>query len=746
MKKRKVNKSHAIRIFTFFVLLFLTKNLLQAQVFTRILGEKEKIETYLPWYFSEKPDSIIAPPVDVQATLAQDEIDSLDLPRFGIKESIGLNEQDGTFFEFGNYFVWKLRIHSDGAKSLNFEFTNLHLPEGSEMFIYGMNNRMIHGPILAKNVTNGVYSSDIVNGETANIEVFLPDKSNEKFSINIDNLIHGIKKPGGAKGFGDSLPCNVNVTCNEGNGWENEIAAVCLILRGGTEWCTGTLINDECSDFTPYLLTANHCVTGFNSFNWAFRFNYESLTCPVTTEPSSSLWISFSGAQLRANWGDSDFALLELNNPVIGTGLAFAGWDRSANVPTNSTFIHHPQGDVKKITVDAQPPIIETANIPGSPLAPNMSFRIELDDGNNGDFGVLQGGSSGCAQFNQAHRIVGQNWGGDIPGCISAFNKWEGRFFNSWNGNGTDNTRLSSWLGGVNNPLTLNGSLIPSISGDDVLCTTNKTYTLQNPVPGYSVTWSVSPTSLFGSATSGTGTTAVLRAVNNNAQGEATLTFTLSNANCSNQQFTKTIWVGKPANPVVSVPGCFTIASNVVIHISSSQGATNFTWTFPTCPNGPPGGDPDPECWFNYTGNGPGTTIFAYVGQQGGNISLFASNECGSTSIALPIEFCPGGPGGGPIIKSYSNDDVHLDENPADRIVTYPNPANGNFTLELNPPFYPVEELRSIQLLNMGGRSIYNKTFSGNKLRIDVNDFSPGIYFLKVQYRGDFIFRKIIIL
>lgn len=210
MKKRKFNKRHAIRIFTFFVLLFLTKNLLQAQVFTRILGEKEKIETYLPWYFSEKPDSIIAPPVDVQTTLAQDEIDSLEFPRFGIKESIDLNETNGTFFEFGNYFVWKLRIHSNEAKSLNFEFTNIHLPEGSEMFIYGMGNRMIHGPILAKNVTNGVYSSDIVNGETANIEVFLPESTKEKFSINIDNLIHGIEIPKDPKAFGESAPCNVN--------------------------------------------------------------------------------------------------------------------------------------------------------------------------------------------------------------------------------------------------------------------------------------------------------------------------------------------------------------------------------------------------------------------------------------------------------------------------------------------------------------------------------------------------------
>ncbi len=269
MKTTDFNKTHSVKLLAIIVLLFLTQNIIQAQVFTRILSEEETIHDYIPWYFMERPDAEIAPPVDVAAVLAQDKKVGSTLDRFGVKTPMNLTEEDGAYYQLGDYYIWKIQIKSENAKSLNFEFENLNLPEESQMFIYGTDEQMIHGPVIAKNIHNGIYSSDIIYGDYVVIEVVLHKRDANKFSIIIKNAIHGIKE--GEKAFGDSKPCNVNTACATGLGFGGlirEINAVCLILRDNVEHCTATLINNECSDLTPYLLTANHCVVGKNPQNW----------------------------------------------------------------------------------------------------------------------------------------------------------------------------------------------------------------------------------------------------------------------------------------------------------------------------------------------------------------------------------------------------------------------------------------------------------------------------------------------
>lgn len=377
-------------------------------------------------------------------------------------------------------------------------------------------------------------------------------------------------------------------------------------------------------------------------------------------------------------------------------------------------------------------------------LQPNGAFRLNLSNGSNGDFGVTERGSSGCAQFNQDHRIVGQLAGGNPSTCSNSADKWFGRFFNSWDGGGTNDTRLSNWLGGNSNPITTNTVLVPGISGDGEVCMTPETYTLDNSLPGYSVTWSVSPTNLFGSPTAGNGVNAVLWAANSDAQGSATLIYTLTSQDCGSQQITKSIWVGRPLITGIAGPECYTIASNVSI-TALAQGATEFTWSFPTCPNGTPTGDPDPACWFNYTGNAQ--QIFIYVGQQSGSISVWASNECGTSSINVPVNFCEGPSGPGPIIRSVSSDGG--DEDAAGllpgKVVAYPNPANEILIIELSREFYPAAEPKDIELFDIAGSRLYRKTISGNSLKIDSSNFPPGIIYLKVHSQDDFAFEKIII-
>jgi hypothetical protein len=91
----------------------------------------------------------------------------------------------------------------------------------------------------------------------------------------------------------------------------------------------------------------------------------------------------------------------------------YAGWNRSDFQNGGSTVIHHPFGDVKKISLDAE--------IPDIPAQPGDVPYNGLDDYHYFSFwwirywdvGTTEGGSSGCPLFNQAHRVIGVLSGGN---------------------------------------------------------------------------------------------------------------------------------------------------------------------------------------------------------------------------------------------------------------------------------------------------------------------------------------------
>src|SRR5690606_6203693 len=367
---------------------------------------------------------------------------------------------------------------------------------------------------------DGILPTDQIFGEEVTISVTMPATYRENFTILVRNVIHGIDKGElEVRDYGDSEgDCENNIHCSLGIGWEEERDAVCRFITGETGG-TGTLLNNGCQNIRPFILTANHVLQSEDAdpLNyWVFRFNYDS---PSTTchghngEPST--WISFYGANFRASWADTDFALIELKNSIIGyTDLTLAGWDRSTNVPGPSTIIHHPSLDVKKITIDAGTAVIDDNLLLG--IVADHGFIITLSNGQNGDDGITEGGSSGAALFNEFQRVVGNNVGGGVSTCTNTVNKTYGRFFNSWTGGGTNNTRLSNWLGGNGDPITTNTIRVPGLTGVYAICDNNNhTYQVLNPIPGKSISWSVSPTSLFSGSTSGTGSMATLKKATN---------------------------------------------------------------------------------------------------------------------------------------------------------------------------------------------------------------------------------------
>ena len=69
----------------------------------------------------------------------------------------------------------------------------------------------------------------------------------------------GGPEPGGEKAAG---PCHNDVTCYpEWADVAQAVSGIGFVEAGGSFFCTGQLLNDQAQDFTPYYLTAHHCLS-----------------------------------------------------------------------------------------------------------------------------------------------------------------------------------------------------------------------------------------------------------------------------------------------------------------------------------------------------------------------------------------------------------------------------------------------------------------------------------------------------
>ena len=68
--------------------------------------------------------------------------------------------------------------------------------------------------------------------------------------------------------------CNTNVACPEGIGYEDQINGTIRVTMG-SGLCSASIINNTLNDRTPYVLFADHCVSGSVS---GYVFNYQAST------------------------------------------------------------------------------------------------------------------------------------------------------------------------------------------------------------------------------------------------------------------------------------------------------------------------------------------------------------------------------------------------------------------------------------------------------------------------------------
>lgn len=354
--------------------------------------------------------------------------------------------------------IWRLHIQSKNAEALAVYFKEFQLSDHSELFLYKPDYSQVLGAYTSENNSDTkLFATELIEGDEFVIEYVVKGTTETKIPFIIDEVAYIYRDAGfGAKnlkGFGGADDCEININCAEGEDWQSQkrgVARIQVKKNGSLFWCTGSLINNANQDFTPYFLTANHCgsnssVADYNQ--WIFYFNYESENCdnPVFSPLANTML----GASLKANTNftyESDFKLLLLNDDVPEDfNPYYNGWDNRNLASSSGVAIHHPEGDLKKISTYTSP-LLSTAYDDVSANPDAKYWQVIWGTTVNGQ-GVTEGGSSGSPLFNSNGLIVGALTGGQASCSNQDDPDYFGKISYSWESTGSEsNVQLKAWL------------------------------------------------------------------------------------------------------------------------------------------------------------------------------------------------------------------------------------------------------------------------------------------------------------
>jgi hypothetical protein len=345
--------------------------------------------------------------------------------------------------------LYLLEVGSENAYGMQLHFSKYDVPEGATLHIYDPSRQTVLGAYTHSNINvDARFAIEIVKGDKLILEYFEPSEIKTKSVLKIDRIIHVftevpfIEERSGEGGYGTAGTCTVNINCDPA--YVEYAKAVSRItffdpsINMGV-FASGALINSTSKK--PYMLTANHIFPSGQAnqhlSTWIFYFNYEHPNCFAgNNEP---LHKTTQGAYIRSKGTKSDYLLLELtSNPKDLYQVSYLGWDAGAYVPDEVVSIHHPSGDVKKISYSfTEPPVTTHVKHPGFieiPTGfPDHHLKLDWDEGVTG-----KGASGGPLLDMNTRKIVGQLAGGysscyrTVTGVEYPGPDYYGRLYYSW--------------------------------------------------------------------------------------------------------------------------------------------------------------------------------------------------------------------------------------------------------------------------------------------------------------------------
>ncbi len=355
--------------------------------------------------------------------------------------------------------VWQVGIRSKNAYSINLLFSEFHIPEGGQLFIYNSDRTQIIGSFTHENNSeNNMLPTQPVQGDEIIVEYSEPGNSSFEGRLKITEVNHDYKdiflKVGEPNvDSNTTYPCMTDAVCS---GIENKeiIRSTVLLIINGNTGCSGTLVNNTKNNQEPYLLTAMHCINSSEPVprNMHFYeersgtivtfFNYQRSVCGSSMRGIESQ--SVAGAKPLAVIEKKDVALLRLNESIPDYyNPYFAGWNIEENGgPAPHTNFHFPQKRLKKFGVfDGELSIGSYATAYFDPMS---HWKVS-----KWTSGATQGGSSGSPLFDASGLLIGSLTGGDSQCNGSSPNNLPDYFsilYKAWNYGAQDSINLRVWL------------------------------------------------------------------------------------------------------------------------------------------------------------------------------------------------------------------------------------------------------------------------------------------------------------
>ncbi|MGK7345227.1 MAG: trypsin-like serine peptidase [Candidatus Nitrospinota bacterium M3_3B_026] len=303
--------------------------------------------------------------------------------------------------------VWQMAIVSPGAIDISVNFSNMRLPEGAFLYTYGLEAKQ---PDRFQTSKTGREWSLTGVGDTIVLEYHVPVEypgPSELEPCSIENIMHGYGHDYDHSGKQQSRTkavCFSNNTsdcyediCNHLSEYDRISRAVArLKIKGiydsqlGYSYCTGTLIGNKSGDFTPFFLTAYHCLEDEDSVrnapdeearfkalnnvakNIEFKWHHNS-SCGTPSTSIGAKYLAGKGvydSHFPKNTDYAFFMLLGAALPDDNNEVIFAGTLRAETLEddTDVVSIHHPgspedaKGDHKRISFGSKKSNLEFDN------------------------------------------------------------------------------------------------------------------------------------------------------------------------------------------------------------------------------------------------------------------------------------------------------------------------------------------------------------------------------------------------
>jgi hypothetical protein len=359
--------------------------------------------------------------------------------------------------------TWGTHVRIAGAYRVRLHLTDVHLPAGTRLAVStpGGEPEWFGLELLSP---RGDLWTPSARGEALELEVQVPVAALGGSPAGFDlreamEIVSLDPKSSGSSGgmLKADTSCLVDATCKDNgdlsniDSYRHAVAQLLFVEPGqGSFLCTGSLLNDQAHDSTPYLLTANHCISdqATASSLQAF-FDYDTASCDGTTPFERRLPHS-NGATLLAHGsadsGSSDFSFLRLSS--LPGGRYFLGWNADARALRDGTPLFRlshpaPEGFPRALsfTQYTNDPTFDPCD---GITAPQFVYTHVVN-------GATAGGSSGSALLLGNGQVVGQLGGacGVAPDdiCNPDNDDFDGAFAVTY-------PKVQQWLGSPSAPGT----------------------------------------------------------------------------------------------------------------------------------------------------------------------------------------------------------------------------------------------------------------------------------------------------